>query len=118
MLQEPENSFAAQVLGRLAQKYGFANDTALGDHLGVTRQTISNWRTRDSLDYRLLLEKFPDADLNWLFRGHAAPSLGFKDAMRLLTDAGFAIVSPGAVQAPPAPGEGLARPGSPSPSQS
>jgi hypothetical protein len=115
MLQEGENSYAAQVLGRLAQRYGFANDTEFGAHLGVTRQTISNWRTRDSLDYRLLLDKFPDADLNWLFRGAArqADPDNPKDVLKaiaLISELGYRVTlekAPTAAPAAPRPeGEG------------
>jgi hypothetical protein len=92
MLQESENSFAAQVLARLAQKYGFQADSALANHLGVTRQTISNWRTRDTLDYKLLLERFPDADLNWLFRGMVeAYAVRLEDAIKYVLDAGYRV---------------------------
>lgn len=72
-LQESQNSLAPEILGRLAQKYGFPSDSALAAHLGVTRQTIGNWRSRGTVDHDLLLRKFPDADLNWLFRGTPAP---------------------------------------------
>jgi hypothetical protein len=97
MSSEGENSFTGQILARLAKEYGFASDAALGERLGVTRQTISAWRNRDSLDYRLLLEKFPDADLNWLFLGRrpaersGAEQITFELAMEYLTMLGYEV---------------------------
>lgn len=87
-----EKTYAGTVLARLAEKYGFSSDSAIGEHLGITRQSVSNWRTRDTLDYKLLLDKFPDADLNWLFRGEALKASGtVEDALDILKAKGYRV---------------------------
>jgi hypothetical protein len=77
---ESEIVVVGEILGRLAQRYGFRSDVALAEHLGVSRQTVGNWRSRGSLDHALLIRAFPDADLNWLFRGASADPLALAAA--------------------------------------
>lgn len=88
---ESEIVSVGEILGRLALKYGFRSDVALAERLGVTRQTVGNWRSRGSLDHDLLIRTFPDADLNWLFRGSQAAPEGVEAALRTLTEAGYEV---------------------------
>jgi len=47
---------------------GFHKDKELYEFLGVKSTTFSSWRTRNTLDYELIMRKFPDVDYNWLFK--------------------------------------------------
>lgn len=56
----------------LKSEADFKTDTQLAEFLGVTQQTISSWRRRETIDYKLVIDKFPAADLNLLFRGEGS----------------------------------------------
>lgn len=51
----------------------FRTDGQLAEYLGVSRPTLSNWLSRNSIDFPLLLEKFKDVDYNWLLLGKGSP---------------------------------------------
>lgn len=66
---------ANDILIRLKELLGYRTDIELSLFLGVTPQTISQWKKRDTLDYDLLINKLPkDIDLNYIFRGTALPN--------------------------------------------
>ena len=55
------------IVKRAKQALNFKNDSELAEYLGVSRATVSNWGARNSIDFRLLLDKFGDkVDYNWL----------------------------------------------------
>lgn len=54
-----------EILDRLKRIKGYkghGSDTQLADFLGISRQAISNWRKRDSLDFLVLLKKLSDRE--------------------------------------------------------
>lgn len=57
------------IINRLKEHLGFNSDVELAKYLGVTQGAISSWKSRNSIDYDLIISKAPNADLNWLFRG-------------------------------------------------
>lgn len=57
------------ILDRIVTWYGLRNKTELARFLGVTPQTISNWYSRDSIDYDLIFNRCVGVDLNWLVLG-------------------------------------------------
>lgn len=57
------------ILDRIVTWYGLRNKTELARFLGVTPQTISNWYSRDSIDYDLIFSRCVGVDLNWLVLG-------------------------------------------------
>ncbi len=58
------------IVKRAKQVLNFKNDSELAEYLGVSRATVSNWGARNSIDFRLLLDKFGDkVDYNWLLLG-------------------------------------------------
>lgn len=59
----------ADILDRIVTWYGLKNKTELARFLGVTPQTISNWYSRDSIDYDLIFGRCAGVDLNWLILG-------------------------------------------------
>ncbi|WP_195470762.1 helix-turn-helix domain-containing protein, partial [Bacteroides xylanisolvens] len=46
------------IVKRAKQVLNFKNDSELAEYLGVSRATVSNWGARNSIDFRLLLDKF------------------------------------------------------------
>lgn len=59
----------ADILNRIISYYNLKNKTGLANFLGVSPQTISNWYSRNSVDYDLIFEKCAGLDLNWLITG-------------------------------------------------
>lgn len=61
------------IVNRAKLVRGFKRDSELAAYLGVSRSTLSNWVTRNSIDFPLLLGHFPDVDYNWLLTGNGQP---------------------------------------------
>lgn len=62
------------IVKRAKQVLNFKNDSELAEYLGISRATVSNWGARNSIDFRLLLDKFGDkVDYNWLLLGKGNP---------------------------------------------
>lgn len=61
------------IVKRAKQALGFENDSELADYLEVSRGTVSNWCSRNRIDFHLLLSKIKDVDLNWLLVGKGTP---------------------------------------------
>lgn len=57
------------ILDKIKEFYSLKSNKALSDFLGVTKQTISNWYSRNTLDYDIVLTKCKDVDLHWLLLG-------------------------------------------------
>ena len=57
------------ILDKVKEFYGLKGNKALSEFLGVTKQTISNWYSRNTIDYDIVLAKCKDIDLHWLLLG-------------------------------------------------
>lgn len=55
------------ILDKVKAFYNLKGNKELADFLGVNKQTISNWYSRKTLDYDIILSKCKDIDLHWLF---------------------------------------------------
>lgn len=64
-----------EIVRRAKEAMSFRTDLELAQYLSVARSTLSNWITRNSIDYPLLLEKMKDVDYNWLLTGKGQPGL-------------------------------------------
>lgn len=62
----------SEILNRIMSHYGLRNKTELASFLGVSPQTVSNWYSRNSIDYDLVFEKCAGLDFNWLVTGNAS----------------------------------------------
>ena len=62
----------SEILTRIMSHYGLRNKTELASFLGVSPQTVSNWYSRNSIDYDLVFEKCAGLDFNWLVTGNAS----------------------------------------------
>ena len=58
------------IIKRAKQVLNLKRDSELAEYLEVSRATVTNWGARNSIDFRLLLDKFGDkVDYNWLLLG-------------------------------------------------
>jgi len=55
------------ILDRVKETYHLKSDKKLAEFLNVKASTVSAWRSRNSLNYDLILNKCKKIDLNWLF---------------------------------------------------
>lgn len=62
----------SSVLERVKQALNVSSDIALAQVLGIARSTLSNWRSRGSIDYDLLFSKCKHVNLDWLLTGHGS----------------------------------------------
>lgn len=63
-----------EIVKRAKMALNFKTDSELAVYLGISRSTLSNWSTRNSIDFPLLLEKMKDVDYNWLLVGKGSPA--------------------------------------------
>lgn len=57
------------ILNRLKIALQISTDNELANHIGVSKATISNWCTRNSLDFSLLFSFCEHINLDWLITG-------------------------------------------------
>lgn len=62
-----------EIVKRAKAILNFKTDAEFADYLGISRSTLCNWCTRNSIDFPLLLEKMKDVDYNWLLVGKGSP---------------------------------------------
>ena len=58
------------IIERAKQALGLSSDIQLADALGISKSTLSNWKTRNTIDYDVLFSKCEQVDLNWLIKGN------------------------------------------------
>lgn len=63
------------ILNKIKIANNLKTDTELANYLGITKHTLSNWRSRDTLDYGLVLSKCEHIDLNWLIKGEVEEAI-------------------------------------------
>lgn len=62
------------IIKRAKQVLKLKKDSELADYMGVSRATVTNWSARNSIDFRLLLDKLGSTvDYNWLLLGKGSP---------------------------------------------
>jgi hypothetical protein len=57
------------IIERLSTYFKVDTNTALAQKLGVSATTLSNWKSRNTIDYELIFTKCEGIDLNWLLLG-------------------------------------------------
>lgn len=62
------------IIKRAKEALHLKTDSDLAAFLGVSRATVSNWSSRNRIDFHLLLQKMSGYDLNWLLVGKGRPS--------------------------------------------
>lgn len=60
------------IINRIKSAYHFKNDAELANFLGIAPNTLTNWKSRNSIDYDLIFTKCVDLNYDWLItgRGH------------------------------------------------
>lgn len=66
----------SEIIQRLKDHLDVKTNVALAEVLGVTKATVGKWVSRNTIDYSLILDKFPDMDMNWLLLGKDIPERG------------------------------------------
>lgn len=57
------------ILARLKQSLRITSDTELANYLGISKTTLSNWKSRNSCDFGLVFTKCEHVNLDWLIYG-------------------------------------------------
>lgn len=58
-----------EILKRIKFQLGIRTDEELANYLGVAKPTINTWKTRNTIDFKLLLEKIDKSDWNYILYG-------------------------------------------------
>lgn len=61
-----------EVIERLKIALNLSSDNALAETLGVSKATLSNWKSRNSIDIPLLFSKCEHISVDWLLTGNGA----------------------------------------------
>ncbi|MBF1631186.1 MAG: helix-turn-helix domain-containing protein [Prevotella sp.] len=61
-----------EVIERLKIALNLSSDNALAETLGVSKATLSNWKSRNSIDIPLLFSKCEHVSVDWLLTGNGA----------------------------------------------
>lgn len=60
---------AKSIIERTKRGLGLSSDIELANLLGINKSTLSNWKSRNSIDFSILFSKCKHLDLNWLIHG-------------------------------------------------
>jgi len=60
------------ILNRLKEAYNIQKDTDLANLLGISKSTLSNWVSRDSIDFDKVFSLCEHIDINWLLTGRGS----------------------------------------------
>ncbi|WPC11241.1 helix-turn-helix domain containing protein [Riemerella anatipestifer] len=57
------------ILREIKKHLGYTKDGDFADFLGIKQNTLSNWKSRNTIDYDLIISKCENIDANWLLTG-------------------------------------------------
>lgn len=57
------------ILNKIIDYYSFKNDSRFAEFLGITPQTLSNWKSRNTFDIELIYTKCVVFNAEWLLTG-------------------------------------------------
>lgn len=57
------------IINEIKSHLGFTKDVDFADFLGIKQNTLSTWKSRDMIDYDLIISKCDFIDANWLLTG-------------------------------------------------
>ena len=60
------------IINRLKEAYNIQKDTDLANLLGISKSTLSNWVSRDSIDFDKVFSLCEHIDINWLLTGRGS----------------------------------------------
>lgn len=86
------------VLNRLKEAYNIQKDTELAALLGVSKSTLSNWSSRNTIDYDKVFSLCEHINIDWLLTGRGSmlkseptPPMGDKDSPKEDDDSPVAL---------------------------
>ena len=59
-----------EIIERLKKALHITSDYALSEELGINKATLSNWKSRNSIDYNLVFSKCKLINIDWLITGN------------------------------------------------
>ena len=59
-----------EIIERLKKALHITSDYALSEELGISKATLSNWKSRNSIDYNLVFSKCKLINIDWLITGN------------------------------------------------
>ena len=62
------------ILNRLKAALAVGTDKELAETLGIKKATLSNWRTRNSIDFPLVFSFCEPINIDWLITGRGEPN--------------------------------------------
>jgi len=73
------------ILSKIKLHYGFKSDAEFARFLGIKPNSLSNWYSRNTMDYELVFSKCDEIDANWLFTGEGEMIKSYKSADNVLS---------------------------------
>lgn len=67
------------ILYKIKVFYKLDKDQELANKLEISRGTLASWKSRNSLDLTIILEKCPELDLNWLLKDEKIDTNNIKE---------------------------------------
>ncbi|PQL90353.1 LexA family transcriptional regulator [Apibacter adventoris] len=68
-----------EIFNKLMIYLGFKKDVELARFLGISSQTLSNWKSRNTYKPQLIHKKCPEINIEWLLTGNG-PMLNYKNS--------------------------------------
>lgn len=75
-----------QVLTRIKEAYNLTTDKDLSLYLGVSTQTLGNWKARNTLDFDVIFTKCESLSADWLLTGKGSMLRGEAEPNRILVE--------------------------------
>jgi repressor LexA len=72
------------IINRIKEYKNFKSDRDLSEFLGITPQSLSTWKSRNSIDFELIFAKCEDVNKNWLLTGKGEMLLNEQHQVRSL----------------------------------
>ncbi|MBF0555922.1 MAG: helix-turn-helix domain-containing protein [Nitrospirae bacterium] len=63
------SNFTTMILDRIKLAYGLQTDISLCKRLNIKQNTLSNWKTRDTIDLKIVLSSCEDLNYDWVMKG-------------------------------------------------
>ena len=84
-----------EILKRFKKALNIKTDSDLAKYLGVRQNTISTWKARDSLDYKLLFSKCDENNINidWLLTGEGDMFRKKQDSVEFVPAVAVPVIS-------------------------
>lgn len=58
-----------EVISRLKKALSLSTDNSLAEYLGVSKATLSNWKSRNTIDFPLMFSKCEHLSMDWVIMG-------------------------------------------------